>query len=96
VFADDVLVCPEALRRSAATLSSIARRLAYEAEGPPLEVPAEGLQSGVALAELTATVRQRLAVLSASTVDAAVLIRRAAGEYEATDERAVRRSRAVA
>jgi hypothetical protein len=96
VLAGDVLVCPEALRRSAAALSSIGQRLAYETAGPPLEVPAEGPRSVVVLGELTAAVRRRIDLLAASTVEVATLVCRVAGEYEAADDRAARRTRTVA
>lgn len=96
MFADQVLVCPESLRGSADELSSIAQRLAYEAAGPALAVPCEGLLSGAALAELTAAVRHRVDVLAASAVDVAVLVRRVAMDYEAADDRAAGRARAVA
>jgi hypothetical protein len=91
---DALQVCPAALRRSAGMLAGVAQRFAHQSDGP-LDAPDGALPTAVALTELAATVRRRVAALAADTADAAAQVRRAAAEYEAADDRAVRRTRGV-
>ena len=92
VSADALLVCPPALLLTAGTLAGIAGRMALDA-GTPAHAPVGDLAAGEALVALAAAACRRMEAVAADTAEVAALVRRAAAEYDAADDRAVWRTR---
>ncbi|MEV1288454.1 type VII secretion target [Micromonospora sp. NPDC049679] len=94
---DDLIrVDPDAVRAGAVQLDSTGDQLSHGFSTlalPPASPP--GWNTHAALADLAAAVRAHLGEVGGQATDAASRLRAAAGEYEAADERAARRTAAL-
>ncbi|SDY76130.1 Excreted virulence factor EspC, type VII ESX diderm [Micromonospora pattaloongensis] len=93
---DPIQVDPGAVRRGAAALADTGDRLADGLRTRPgLTVEAPGWHAATALHDLAAAMHAHLGGLGGEALDTGARLRAAAGEYEAADDRAARRTRAL-
>lgn len=93
---DRIQVDPEAVRGCATELAGTGDRIAHALITlSGLAVGATGWHADAALDELAAAMHAYLGAVGGRAVDTAARLRTAAGEYEAADDRAARRTVAL-